>query len=74
MDQKEIVGVLKEEGLDIAEDLAVQAVRGAFRLLKAMLPKVNPVLPMVINPLLEQLEPMLLGIVDQIDGKDDPGY
>lgn len=74
MDQKEIIDVLKEEGLDLAEDLAVQAVRGAFKLLKTMLPKVNPILPMVINPLLDQLEPMLLGIIDKIDGEDDPGY
>lgn len=74
MDQKEIVAVLKDQGLDIAEDMAVHAVRGAMELLKAMLPKVNPMLAMVFNPMLDTLEPMLLGIVDKIDGEDDPEY
>ncbi|MBT8490690.1 MAG: hypothetical protein KJN62_06560, partial [Deltaproteobacteria bacterium] len=40
MDEKEIVKILKDEGLDIAEEMAVQAVKGAIKLIKEMLPKV----------------------------------
>lgn len=74
MNQQEVVDILKDEGLDIAEELAVQAVRGAIKLIKQMLPKINPLISMLIAPLLDQLEPMLLGIIDKIDGEDDPGY
>lgn len=74
MNQSEIIEILKEDGLDLAEDMAVNAVKGAFRLIKAMLPKVNPVVAMIVTPLLDQLEPILLGLVDKIDGEDDPEY
>lgn len=74
MERNEIVEVLKSEGLDLAEDMAVNAVRGAIKLIKAMLPKVNPVVSMLISPLLDQLEPVLLGMIDYFDGEDDPGY
>lgn len=70
----EVVDVLKTEGLDIAEELAVNAVRGAIKLIKAMLPKVNPVVSIVVSPMLDTLEPILLGVIDKIDGEDDPNY
>lgn len=74
MDQKEIVTILKTEGLDIAEDMAVQAIKGAFKLIGEMLPKVHPMLSLVVSPMLNELQPMLLAIIDKIDGEDDPGY
>jgi hypothetical protein len=74
MDSKEIIEILQKEGLEVAEDMAVEAVRGAIRLIKAMLPKVHPILEGIIGPMLDQLEPVLLGIVDKIDGVDDPNY
>lgn len=74
MDQKEIVAVLKSEGLEVAEELAVNAIKGAFQLIKAMLPKVNPMMALVVGPMLDTLQPMLLDIVDKIDGKDNPDY
>lgn len=74
MDKKEIVKVLKDEGLDIAEDMAVQAVKGAFQLIKSMLPKVNPMMAIVITPMLNTLEPVLLDVIDKIDGEDNPDY
>lgn len=74
MDQKEIVRVLKDEGLDIAEDMAVHAVKGAFQLIKTMLPKVNPVVALVMIPMLDTLQPLLLDVIDKIDGEDNPDY
>ena len=74
MDQAEIVEILKNEGLDLAEDMAVNAVHGSIKLLKTMLPKINPVVAMILTPMLDQLEPVLLSIIDKIDGEDDPEY
>lgn len=74
MEQSEIIDVLKDEGLELTEELAVNAVKGSIRLIKTMLPKVNPMVAMLITPLLDQLEPVLLGIIDKIDGEDDPEY
>ena len=74
MENKEIVDILKTEGLDLAEDMAVNAVRGAIKLIKEMLPKINSIVAMLLIPLLDQLEPVLLGMLDKIDGEDDPNY
>ena len=74
MEKSEIIDVLKEEGLDLAEDLAVNAVRGAISLIKTMLPKINSMVAILLIPLLDQLEPVLLGMLDKIDGQDDPTY
>ena len=74
MNEKEIIEILRDEGLDLAEDMAVQAVKGAIKLIKSMLPKINPVVSMLLGPMLDQLEPILLGIIDKIDGEDDPEY
>lgn len=74
MDQEEIVAILKTEGLEVAEDLAVNAVNAAFQLIMAMLPKVNPMIAVVVTPMLVTLKPMLLEVIDKIDGKDDPAY
>jgi len=74
MDQQEIVKILRTEGLDIAEDLAANAVIGAFELIRAMLPKINPILPMVVGPILDTIQPMALELIDRIDGEDDPEY
>lgn len=74
MEKSEIIDVLKEEGLDLAEDLAVNAVRGAISLIKTMLPKINSMVAILLIPLLDQLEPVLLDMLDKIDGQDDPTY
>lgn len=74
MDNKEITAILKSQGLEIAEDLAVQSVKGALELIKAMLPKVNTSLALIVVPMLSAMEPILLGLLDQIDGKDNPDY
>lgn len=74
MDSKEITDILRTQGLDVAEDLAVQSVKGALKLIRAMLPKVNPTMAMVLDPLLVALEPILLDMIDKIDGEDDPDY
>lgn len=74
MKPNEIIAIFKEEGLDLPEELVVHAIRVVFKMLATMLPRVNPILAMVVAPMLSQLEPVLLDIVDKIDGKDNPAY
>lgn len=74
MDKKEIVKVLKEEGLDITEEAAVAAVRGTIRLLGILLPKISNGLGAIAAPLLVYAEPLILAQIDKIDGEDDEGY
>lgn len=72
--KKEILQTLKGEGLDLAEELAANAVMGAFKLIKALLPKVNPVVAIVVGPMLDTLAPLILEAIDKIDGEDDAQY
>lgn len=74
MNKTEVVTVLKSEGLDVAEDMAVQAVKAAFKILAALAPKVSQTAGAIIGPLLAVLEPRILELLDKIDGEDDPGY
>lgn len=71
MTNSDIVDILKDEGLDVAEELAMSAVRGAFALLKSVLPRINPILGVILVPMLEKLEPVVLEALDNIDGEDD---
>ncbi len=71
MKKEEIVGILKEEGLDIAEDMAEVAVKAAFRVIAILIPKISNGLGAVIVPLLTYAEPLILDIIDKIDGEED---
>lgn len=74
MDKKDITKILKEEGLDITEDMAVTAVKGAFRLIAVLVPQISKGLGGIIGPLVAIVEPQILALIDQIDGEDDPNY
>jgi hypothetical protein len=74
MDQKEIKAILKTEGLDVAEEMAVTAVRAALKLLREIMPKVSTGFGLAFNLFLDAYEPKIFELIDKIDGKDDPGY
>jgi len=77
MDKKvkaEILGVLKVEGLDVAEDMAVVAVRGAFALIRLLAPKVSITGGAMAAAMISIIEPKILELIDAIDGVDDPDY
>lgn len=74
MEKSEVMGVLKSEGLDVAEDMAVNAVKAAFKILILLAPKVSQTAGAIIAPMLAVLEPRILELLDKIDGEDDPGY
>ena len=70
----EIIEFFKEEGLDVAEDVVVAAVRGAFRLIKEIVPRFSSGLGVIVSPMIEYVEGLVLEQVDKIDGEDDEGY
>lgn len=74
MDKKEIVDILKGEGLDVAEEAAVMAVKAALKIIALLIPKVSNGLGAVIVPLLLYVEPLILEQIDKIDGKDSDKY
>lgn len=74
MNKTEVVEVLKTEGLDVAEDMAVNAVKAAFKILILLAPKVSQTAGAIIAPMLAVLEPRILELLDKIDGEDDPEY
>jgi hypothetical protein len=74
MDKKKIVEILKKEGLPVAEESAVQAVKAIFKLLKILLPKISSGYGMIAEPFCNYCEKRLLEVIDEIDGLDNPNY
>ena len=74
MEKKEITNILKEEGLDVAEDAAVMAVKAAMKIIALLVPKVSNGLGALILPMLTYVEPLILEQIDKIDGKDSEKY
>ena len=70
----EIMNILKEEGLELAEDTVVQIVNVAFGIIERVVPKMNVGVGAIIVPIAMLLKPTLLTLVDKIDGKDSPEY
>lgn len=71
MDKKEITDVLKTEGLDVAEDMAVAATKAAIKLLRVVLPKVSTGFGFAFNMFLDGYEDKIFEMLDKIDGKTD---
>lgn len=72
MNKKEVVKILKEGGLDIAEDAAVSAVKSAIALLRVLLPKLSNGFGLAFNLLMDAYEIRIYDLLDEIDGKNDP--
>lgn len=72
--EKEVIDVLRVNGLEVAEDMAVPAVKTAFNIVRILVPKISNGLGSIIVPLTFYAEEEILKLVDKIDGKDDPNY
>lgn len=71
MDKKEVIDVLKTEGLDVAEDMAAAAAKAAISLLRVLLPKVSNGFGLAFNLFMDAYEPRLFDLIDKIDGEKD---
>lgn len=72
--KRDILDIAKMEGLDLAEDMAVSAVKAAFTLVSILVTRYSKDYGVIIGPLLNTIEPIILKAIDKIDGEDDPGY
>lgn len=71
MDKKEIISIAKDQGLDLAEDVAVAAAKTALNLLRVILPKVSRGFGLAFNLFLDSYEFRIFEMLDEIDGKKD---
>lgn len=71
MDKKEVIDVLKTEGLDVAEEMAAAAAKAAISLLRVLLPKVSNGFGLAFNLFMDAYEPRLFDLIDKIDGEKD---
>lgn len=69
MDKKEITTLLKSDGMDVAEDMAEAAARGAIRLLRVLVPKVSVGFGFAFNMFMDGYEEQIFELIDKIDGK-----
>ena len=72
--KEKLMELLKAEGMELAEDIAVETVKMAFEIL----PKVAAIIPGTIDDVIINivvaLKPRVLQLLDKIDGIDDPDY
>lgn len=71
--KNELLERLKEEGLNVGEEVAVQVVRGLFKVLPVVLAKTPSKLDDLLIPVLGVVEGKVMSLLDKIDGEDDPG-
>lgn len=69
MDKKEITDLLKTDGMDVAEDMAEAAARGAIRLLRVLVPNVSVGFGFAFNMFMDGYEEQIFELIDKIDGK-----
>lgn len=69
MNKAEITELLKTDGLDVAEDMAEAAARGAIRLLRVLVPKVSVGFGFAFNMFMDGYEEQIFELIDKIDGK-----
>lgn len=71
MDKKQIVGLVKDEGLDLAEDMAIAGVRGALKIIRVIVPQLSRGAGTMVNLFFDAYEDEIIKLLDKIDGKAD---
>lgn len=71
MDKKEIIDIAKNEGLDLAEDVAVDVVKTALQIIRTIVPKLSAGAGKMVNFFLDAYEDEIFKLLDEIDGKKD---
>lgn len=71
MNKKEIVTLLKNDGIDLGEDMAIVAVRAAINIVRVIVPKLSRGAGTMLNLFLNAYEDDIYKLLDKIDGKTD---
>ena len=71
MDKTDLKAILKEQGLDLAEETVTTIVKGVLKALPSIVKATEtPIDDMIVLPLLSVMEPVLMSYIDKIDGKE----
>lgn len=70
MDKKQIVGLVKNQGIDLGEDMAIAAVKTAIELIKVIVPQLSRGAGTMLNLFLGAYEDDIYKLLDKIDGKE----
>ena len=70
----EIMKTLEADGLEVAEETAYKIVKTAFKLVRALVPKVSATAGVVVIVVLDMWEDKIFAKIDEIDGVDSPDY
>lgn len=70
MDKKQIVGLVKDQGIDLGEDMAIAAVKTAIELIKVIVPQLSRGAGTMLNLFLGAYEEDIYKLLDKIDGKE----
>lgn len=78
-DEKLLLKEFKKAGLNIGEDAVMKVVDAVFKAVpeflavKAASGKINPAVVALVSGILPVIKPILVELVDQIDGENDHG-
>ena len=70
MDKKKLVEILKKNGLNIAEDTAILAVKSIFKAIPEIVKETENKVDDLLIPLISVVEPSILKLLDKIDGEE----
>jgi len=72
--KEELLAELKAKGLATSEEALVVLIKNAFDLLEVVVPKFSAGIGALVPAMRSIVESPLLGLVDKIDGEDNPNY
>ena len=70
MDKSRLVEILKEAGLEVTEDVAIDIVKGVFKALPKVFQETENKYDDMVIPVLGLIEPKVLELLDGIDGHE----
>ena len=69
--KEELLELLKDKGLDIAEEALKDLVEGVFEILPVLVSKTENTYDDLLVPMLGLIKPKILEMIDKIDGEVD---
>jgi hypothetical protein len=70
MDKAKLAEILKQNGLDLAEDTAKMAVKAVFKVLPEIVKETENKMDDILIPLISVVEKPVMELLDKIDGQE----
>lgn len=72
--KEEILKILKESGLEVAEEVAVETVNNLCEALIKIVAIYSKGASLILKQLFDTYKPYVLKVIDKFDGQDNPNY